>query len=144
MALRLDGTIDDVDRVDQTLAERYASPPAWRRPVTIAAVVLVALAGLGWLAWAAYEESTPQVRSQLVGYHVVDEHSVTARIDVSVASGTTGASCTVEAVAEDHSVVGELHFRPTSGTNEVTVRTQRVATSVDVPGCVADGQDRPR
>jgi Domain of unknown function (DUF4307) len=141
MALRLDGTID---LVDQTMTERYAAPPAWRRPVTIVAVVLAALLGLGWLAWAAYEESTPQVQSQLVGYHVVDEHSATARIDVRVASGASGASCTVEALADDHSVVGELHFRPTSGTNEVTVRTQRLATSVDVPGCVADGQDRPR
>jgi hypothetical protein len=143
MALRLDGTIDHVEE-DQTLTDRYAPPPAWRRPVTIGSVVLVALVGLGWLAWAAYEESTPQVQSQLVGYHVVDEHSVTARIDVRVASGTRGASCTVEAVAEDHSVVGELHFRPTSGTNEVTVRTDRIATSVDVPGCIADGQSRPR
>jgi hypothetical protein len=141
MALRLDGTIDVVE---QTMAERYAAPPAWRRRATIVAVALVALVGLGWLAWAAYEESNPQVQSQLVGYHVVDEHSVTARIDVSVASGTSGASCTVEALADDHSVVGELHFRPTSGTNEVTVRTERVATSVDVPGCVADGQSRPR
>ena len=144
MALRLDGTIDVVEQVDQTLTERYAAPPAWRRPVTIAAVALVALVGLGWLAWAAYVESNPHVQSQLVGYHVVDEHSVTARIDVHIASGTHRASCTVEALADDHSVVGELHFRPTAGTNHVTVRTERVATSVDVPGCIADGQTRPR
>jgi hypothetical protein len=141
MALRVDGTIDVVD---QTMSERYAAPPAWRRRATIVGVVLVALVGLGWLAWAAYDESNPQVQSQLVGYHVVDEHSVTARVDVRVASGTSGASCTVEALADDHSVVGELHFRPSAGTNEVTVRTERMATSVDVPGCVADGQSRPR
>jgi Domain of unknown function (DUF4307) len=141
MALRLDGTID---LVDQTMAERYAAPPPWQRQVTIVAVALVALVGLGWLGWAAYQESNPEVQSQLVGYHVVDQHSVTARIDVRVASGTSGVSCTVEAVADDHSVVGELRFRPTSGTNEVTVRTERAATSVDVRGCVADGQSRPR
>ena len=35
-------------------------------------------------------------------------------------------------------------FRPTSGTNTVTVRTEREATAVDVPGCIADGQDHPR
>ena len=66
MALRLDGTIDVVEEVAQTLTDRYAPPPAWRRPVTIGSVVLVALIALGWLAWAAYEESTPQVQSQLV------------------------------------------------------------------------------
>ena len=133
-----------IDVVDQTLTERYAAPPAWRRRTTIAAVVVLAAVGLGWLAWAAYEESTPKVQSQLIGFQVVDEHSVTARIDVRLSSGTTGASCTVEALADDHSIVGELRFVPTSGSNRVTVRTERIATSVDVPGCIADGQQRPR
>jgi hypothetical protein len=133
-----------IDVVEQTLTDRYAAPPAWRRPITIAAVAFVALVGLGWLAWAAYTESHPEVQSQLVRFQVVDEHHATAEIDVTLASGTTGASCTVEAVADDHSVVGELHFEPTAGTNRVTVRTERVATTVQLPGCTADGQDRPR
>jgi hypothetical protein len=42
-----------IDVVEQTLTDRYAAPPAWRRPHTLAAVVLVALVGLGWLARAA-------------------------------------------------------------------------------------------
>jgi hypothetical protein len=133
-----------IDGVEQTLTERYAGPPAWRRGATIAAVAVVALVGLAWLAWAAYHEATPKVQSQLVAFHVVDEHSVTAQIDVRVASGATDASCTVEALADDHSIVGELHFTPTSGTNRVTVRTERIATAVDLPGCIAKGQDRPR
>jgi hypothetical protein len=130
--------------VDQTLAERYAAPPRWRRRATIVGVVLVAVVALGWVAWAAYVEATPKVESQLNGFQVVDAHSVTAHLDVSLAHGTTGASCTVEALAADHSVVGELHFRPRSGANDVTVRTDRLATSVDVPGCIAHGQNRPR
>jgi hypothetical protein len=133
-----------IDGVDRTLAERYAAPPAWRRPVTIAAIVVVALVGLGWLGWAAFEESNPKVESQLSGFDVVDDHAVTVRVDVDLASGTSGASCTVEALASDHSIVGELRFEPTAGTNEVRVRTERRASAVDVPGCVADGQDRPR
>jgi hypothetical protein len=133
-----------IDGVDQTLTERYAAPPAWRRPVTIAVVVVLAVVGLAWLAWAAFVESTPKVESELNGFDVVDDHSVTVQVDVRVASGTTGATCTVEALASDHSIVGELHFRPTSGLNEVRVRTERRAAAVDVPGCVADGQDRPR
>jgi Domain of unknown function (DUF4307) len=141
MSLMLGGSIDDVD---QTLADRYAPPPAWRRPVTIVAVAVVAVVALAWVAWVAFDASDPKVESQLVGFRVVDEHAVTARVDVRVSSGVTGARCTVDAVASDHSIVGELHFRPSDGTNEVTVRTERRATSVDVPGCIADGQDRPR
>jgi hypothetical protein len=133
-----------IDGVDHTLTDRYAAPPAWRRPVTVAAVVVVALVALAWVGWAAFVESTPEVESQLVGFEVVDDHAVTARVDVRLSTGVTGASCTVEAVASDHTVVGELHFRPTSGTNEVTVRTERRATAAQVPGCIADGQDRPR
>ena len=130
--------------MDHALTERYAAPPAWRRPVTIAVVIVVALVALAWLTWAAFEESNPEVESQLIGFDVVDEHAVIARVDVRLSSETTGATCTVEAVASDHSIVGELHFTPSSGTNEVTVRTERMATTAQLPGCIADGQDRPR
>jgi hypothetical protein len=141
MVRSLGGTIGGVE---QTLTERYAAAPAWRRPVTIAVVAVVALIGLGWLAWAAYDESTPKVESELVTFDVVDEHSVSAQIDVRIDADAHGVSCTVEAVASDHSIVGELHFTPASGTNQVTVRTDRAATSVELPGCIAHGQDRPR
>jgi hypothetical protein len=133
-----------IDVVEQTLTDRYAAPPAWRRRVTIAVVGVVALAGLSWVAWAAYDESTPKVESQLVTFRIEGEHEATAQVDIRLSSGATGATCTIEAVADDHSVVGELHFRPIDGTNRVTVRTDRIATSVDVPGCIAKGQSRPR
>ena len=130
--------------MDQTLTERYAAPPAWRRRATIAGVVVVALVALAWLAWATFEQATPKVQSELLTFHVVDAHSAVARIDVTVASGAGHPSCTVQALASDHSVVGELTFTPRSGTNDVTVRTERTATAVTVPGCIADGQDHPR
>jgi hypothetical protein len=130
--------------VDQTLTDRYAAPPAWRRPVTIAIVVAVAVAALTWLAWAAFVEATPKVHSQLVGWQVVDAHSATAQVDVSIAGGTTHPTCTLQAFASDHSIVGQLRFTPAQGTNRVTVRTSRTATSLSLPGCIADGQDRPR
>jgi hypothetical protein len=141
MATRVGGSIDDVVH---TLTERYAMPPRWRRWVTISVVLVVALVALAWLAWAAIEESDVDVNSQLIGFEVVDEHAVAARVDVRLSSGATGATCTVEAIADDHSIVGELHFPPSPGINEVTVRTERKATAVQVPGCTADGQDRPR
>jgi type 1 fimbria pilin len=130
--------------VDNALSERYAPPPAWRRPVTIAAVVVVAAVALAWLAWAAFVESTPKVHSQLVGWQVVDAHSASAQVDVSISGGTTHATCTLQALASDHTIVGQLRFTPSDGTNQVTVRTSRTATSITLPGCIADGQDQPR
>jgi hypothetical protein len=130
--------------VEQTLSERYAAPPAWRRPATIAAVVLGAVVALAWLAWAAIDQATPQVESDLLGFDVVDAHSTTARIDVSVHDPGSHPTCTVQALASDHSIVGEQTFQPISGTNTVTIRTEREATAVSLPGCIADGQDHPR
>jgi hypothetical protein len=130
--------------VDQAVSERYAPPPAWRRRVTIASVVVVAAAALAWLAWAAFVEATPKVHSQLVGWQVVDAHSATARVDVRISHGTTHPTCTLQAFASDHSIVGQLRFTPSEGTNQVTVRTARTATSISLPGCSADGQDQPR
>ena len=130
--------------VEQMLSERYAAPPAWRRPVTVVAVVVVAVVALAWLAWAAIDQARPKVESNLVGWVVVDAHSATARIDVKVYAAGSHPTCTVQALASDHSIVGERTFQPVSGTNTVTVRTQREATAVDVPGCTADGQDHPR
>jgi hypothetical protein len=130
--------------VEQTLSDRYAAPPAWRRRVTIAAVAVGAVAALAWLAWAAFVQATPKVESQLLGWDTVDAHSTTARVDVTIHDAGSRPTCTVQALASDHSVVGELTFAPTSGTNTVTVRTERAATAVDVPGCIAEGQDNPR
>ena len=130
--------------MDQTLTERYAAAPAWRRPATITAVVVLAAAGLTWLVWAAFVQSTPKVTSQLIGWEIVDAHSLTARVDVGIARGTTHPVCTVQALASDHTIVGQLRFTPVDGSNRVRVQTSRTATSVDVPGCLADGQDQPR
>jgi hypothetical protein len=130
--------------VEQLLSERYAAQPAWRRPVTIAGVAVLAAVALAWLVWASIDQANPRVESTLLGWDVVDAHSATARIDVTVHDAGSHPTCTVRALASDHSIVGEQTFRPTDGTNTVTVRTQREATAVDVPGCVADGQDQPR
>jgi hypothetical protein len=104
----------------------------------------MAAAALAWVAWATFVEATPEVSSQLVGWQVVDAHSATARVDVNISRGATHPACTVQAFASDHTIVGELRFTPDDGTNAVTIRTSRSATSVDVPGCIADGQDQPR
>jgi uncharacterized protein DUF4307 len=129
------------------LGDRYGAPAPWRRRAVVTASAALAIVFLAWLAWAVYEHSTPQVTSELETYSVVDDHSVTAVVVVSLDNADVKASCTVRALAEDHTNVGELTFTPDpdKGKRQVeTIRTERRATSVESVGCTAPGQDRPR
>ena len=128
---------------DQDLAQRYGAPSATRRRLLIGLGVVVALVFGGWLAWTAWFHGTPEVRSELIGYDVIDEHSALADLDVRVEQDTE-ATCTVRATAEDHTIVGERSFSPTDGRNEVRIRTERRATSVEKVGCTTPEQRRPR
>ena len=130
-----------------TLAGRYGAAAPWRRRATIAGSVVVAALFLTWLGWAVYEHSTPQVTSELETFSVVDDHTVTAVLLVSLDSAEVKASCTLRAYAEDHSTVGELTFTPDPAEGrrqEQTIRTERRATSVESVGCTAPGQKDPR
>ncbi|WP_210438640.1 DUF4307 domain-containing protein [Nocardioides xinjiangensis] len=126
------------------LADRYGAPPRWRRPVTVGVAVVLAAAGLTWLAWTAWFHSTPVVTSEVVTYEVASDHEMRARVDVELGADDVEASCRVRAYAEDHTTVGELAFTPVDGTNEVVIRTERRATTVEKLGCTAEGQPRPR
>jgi hypothetical protein len=127
------------------LGDRYGATEPWRRRVLIAVCVVVAAVFLGWLGWTAWAHSTPDVDSEIVGYDVVDEHTAEATVDVRLENPQVVASCTLRAYAEDHTVVGEKVFTPeSSGRSEWTVRTERRATSVELVGCTAPGQNRPR
>jgi hypothetical protein len=97
----------------------------------------------GWLTWTTLFHASPPVESQLAAYDIVDDNRATAVVSVSLDDGVV-ASCTLRALADDHSTVGELAFEPVDGRNEVTVRTERLATSVTLLGCTAPGQPRPR
>lgn len=105
--------------------------------------VVVAVVALGWLVWAGWFHSTPRAASQLATFSVVDDHSATAVVDVQL-EDADDATCRIRALAEDHVVVGELSFAPSDGRNEVTIRTERRASSVDLVGCTAEGQSRPQ
>jgi hypothetical protein len=111
--------------------------------VLVGALVVVVAGCLGWLAWAVWFHATPSVQSTLVTWSVVDDHEVTATVTVALEDDVR-ASCLVRAIAEDHTTVGEVAFEPVDGSNEVSVRTERQATSVDLVGCTTDGQPRPR
>ena len=125
------------------LADRYGAPARWRRPVTITLAAALAVVGLGWLGWTAWFHSTPAVTSDLVTFEVTSDYEVAARLDVQLDDGVD-ASCRLRALAEDKTAVGELEFSPVAGTNEVVIRTERRATSVEKLGCTAPDQPRPR
>ncbi len=127
-------------------SERYGSRPGWQRTLGLALAGLLALTGLAWLAWVAWFHATPEVTSELVTWQVVDDHTATARIQVRLDDGVDASRvrCVVQAQALDHTTVGEVTVTPRPGTNEVTVRTERPATSVSLQGCTAPGQARPR
>ncbi len=127
--------------------DRYGAPAPWRRRALIAVSVVVPLAFGGWLVWATVSNVSPDVQSQLIGFDTVDEHSSTAEVRVDFGSDDVVATCKLRAYAEDHTVVGELSFtaEPAQGTRyEQTVRTERLATAVELVGCTTPDQARPR
>jgi hypothetical protein len=130
------------------MAQRYGRSPARRRLAVVVAAVLAA-AGLGWLTWAVWLESTPDVQSGLVRTQVDGPHRVTADVAVSFSGPHVVASCVLQAQAADHSVVGELNFRVGPVADEhatlpKSMRTERPAVTVDLVGCTTPDQQRPR
>ena len=127
--------------------DRYGTPAPWRRRGLVVACVVVALAFGAWLGWAVLSHSTPDVESELVGFDAVDEHTATAVVHLDFGADDVVATCLLRAYAEDHSVVGELSFtaEPARGSRyEETVRTERLATAVELMGCTTPDQRRPR
>jgi hypothetical protein len=111
--------------------------------VLIAAVVVLGVVFLGWVAWVAWVHGTPAAESELVGFEVQSDSSAVAHIDVQLEDDVS-ASCRVRAFAEDHTTVGEVSFTPEQGRNDIVVRTERRATSIDLVGCTTPDQERPR
>jgi hypothetical protein len=126
---------------------RYGAPSPWRRRALVGGCVAVVAVFLGWLAWTAISHATPEVESELLSFDAVDAHTVTARVAVDRRDVDVEATCKVRAFAEDHTVVGEKSWSPDGeprAEDDVTIRTERLATSVELVGCTTEGQSRPR
>ncbi len=130
------------------LAYRYGMPGRTNR--LVAGVLVAALVGGagGFLGWTVLFHGDPAVRSQLITYDVASEHDAEALFQVVREDRTTEAVCRIQALAEDHAVVGEVTLPVTDGpqdqTLQVSIRTERRATSIASLGCTAAGQPRPR
>jgi hypothetical protein len=129
--------------VTTDLTDRYGAPARWRRPAAVGLAVVLAVVGLTWLAWTAWFHGSPDVRSEVITFEVTSDHEVETRVDVQLEDGVE-ASCRVRALAEDKTAVGELAFTPVDGVNEVVIRTERRATTVEKLGCTSPDQPRPR
>ncbi len=133
--------------VQDSLAERYGVPSPRRRRVLVGATVVLAVVFLGWLAWTVAGHTRTQVTSELEGFSVLDDSTVSVVLVVSLADDDVEATCRLRAIAEDHATVGEVAFTPDPAAGqrqEVVIRTERRATSVEKLGCTAPGQPRPR
>ncbi|HET6654288.1 MAG TPA: DUF4307 domain-containing protein [Nocardioides sp.] len=131
------------------LADRYGTRTSTSRKGLVAVMVILAGVGLSWLAWVMLVHGRPLVQSDLNGFETVDAHTTTAEFTVVRRDDRVRASCLIRAFAADHAIVGELDVAvgpgaPTTQTLERAVRTERQATSVEVVGCVADGQSQRR
>jgi hypothetical protein len=134
-----------VTQLSPHLAERYGAAGRSRRPLLIVVAVVLAVAGLTWMAWVVVFHSRPEVTSQLVAYDVRGQHSATATWTVVRRDRDVRASCQLRALSDDHAVVGERTVAVTSGPTSArittTVRTERLAGSVQLVGCST--KDRP-
>ena len=127
-----------------TLPQRYGAPPAWQRRTLIGVVGVLVLAFAAWLTWTIVVHSTPAVHSEMPTWDPVDEHAVVAHPTVWISSDATSPRCRVQAIAADHTIVGEVSFTPVAGRQDVRIRTERAATSVQWLGCTAAGQPDAR
>ncbi len=126
-----------------TLDDRYGVEHPGRRRLLQAMVGVVVVGFSGWLAWATWFHATPDVDSEFLGFDIVDGRTSSAFVSVALGDDVE-ARCVVRALAEDHGTVGELSFVPRDGRNEVTIRTERQATTVTLVGCTSADQPRPR
>ncbi len=133
----------------QTPAGRYPDRerPGRRRGV-IWASGLIGVIALGWLGWVIVDQSNPEVTSAMKSWKIIDDHTAEVSFTVLLREDDVRATCLVRALAEDHSPVGEANLKVPVGLThqrvEGVVRTERRATSIELVGCKAPGQNSPR
>jgi hypothetical protein len=132
------------------LAARYGTAAPWRRHVLVGAASLVVVTFAAWLGWVIWQQSQPEVASgNLTFDEASSDREIVARFDVDMDDGVEEATCTLQAYGKAGAtrvLVGNLTFTVPAGTTRVeqAVATERRATAVELVGCTAPGQKRPR
>lgn len=130
------------------LSERYGRTSGRQRVVALVLIAGLALTSIGFVGWVALLQATPEVQSRLTYFDFPDDNTAVARLTVVRESENTIATCRLMAVSEDHMLVGETEIVVTTGATtrsvEVSIPTERRATTVTTNGCTTSGQSRPR
>jgi hypothetical protein len=123
---------------------RAAPPPGRygeRSPRRAMVVGLVALGAalLGWLVWAAVNAATPDTRSRLISFRVLDDRRVQVRLTV-VADNSAAVTCTLLAQDATGEAVGVTSVTVPAGPDddrdvEAVVPTRSRAVNATVAGC---------
>jgi hypothetical protein len=123
-------------------ADRYGRSTSRRtRTLVIAAIAVVVLAAVGWFAWASYA-SRDSATGTDVGFHVIDDASITVTFDVTKPHQKT-ATCVVQALDSGFAVVGTARVQVGPADSGVvrrtaTIRTTNRATTGQVSSCSVD------
>jgi hypothetical protein len=130
------------------LSERYGRTNPRQRVIALVLIAVLAATSIGFVGWVALLQSTPQVQSRLTYFQFPDDNTAVARLTVVRETPSTIATCRLMAVSEDHMLVGEAEITVTTGeatqSVEVTIPTERRATTVTTDGCTTNEQSRPR
>lgn len=127
--------------VPTATTQRY---PGRRRPLWIPLALVLALVGIGWLAWAGSYGATGTVTARVDAFTVLSDTRIEVTVTVDRPSADVGATCQLFAQAVTYERVAELPFTVEAGGSRLTTRTYtlntiRRATTADVEGCRAAG-----
>jgi Domain of unknown function (DUF4307) len=120
-------------------AGRYDDRGRRPRPGTVVLVIVLAGAFGAWVLWAGLGAATPDIRSDLLGFRIVNADSVQTRIEIS-ADARRPVTCTLQAEDSHHEPVGLARTTLPAGTDAtrrgtVVVRTRSLAVTVVIVGC---------
>lgn len=112
--------------------------------VLVACLVVVATALVGWLVWAALAAATPDTRSSLISFRVLDDRQVRVHFEVS-ADSASAVTCTLQARDTTGEVVGVTRVAVPPGQDrrqvEAVVGTRGRAANATIAGCRLGADD---
>lgn len=125
-------------------AETRQRYPGRHRPLWIPLAIVVAIVGIGWLAWAGWYGATRTVTARVDAFTVLSDTRIEVTVTVDRPSGDAAATCQLFAQAVTYERVAELPITVEAAGTKLTTRTYtlntiRRATTADVEGCHAVG-----
>jgi hypothetical protein len=107
--------------------------------MVVGLVVVLGAASLAWLVWAALSAATPDTRSRLISFRVLDDRRVQVRLTV-IAESSSAVTCTLLAQDATGEAVGVTSVDVPAGQDderevETVVPTRSRAVNASVAGC---------